>query len=81
MRPVACEVAEKGSQSTSVHIRADRVIFVDGCEVVEENPPAEFFTNPRSDRTKLFLARSSATSGQRRILLILLRSAWSAPHK
>jgi general L-amino acid transport system ATP-binding protein len=36
---------------------ADRVIFMDGGEIIEENPPLEFFTNPRSDRTKLFLSQ------------------------
>ncbi len=34
---------------------ADRVIFMDeGC-IVEENNPNDFFDNPQSDRTKLFL--------------------------
>jgi general L-amino acid transport system ATP-binding protein len=36
---------------------ADRVIFMDHGEILEENSPAEFFTNPRHDRTKLFLSR------------------------
>ena len=36
---------------------ADRVIFMDGGEIIEENPPAEFFNNPRSERTKLFLSQ------------------------
>jgi general L-amino acid transport system ATP-binding protein len=36
---------------------ADRVIFMDGGEIIEENPPAEFFANPRSERTKLFLSQ------------------------
>jgi general L-amino acid transport system ATP-binding protein len=36
---------------------ADRVIFMDGGEIIEENPPAEFFTNPRSERTRLFLSQ------------------------
>jgi general L-amino acid transport system ATP-binding protein len=36
---------------------ADRVIFMDGGEIIEENPPSEFFNNPRSDRTKLFLSQ------------------------
>jgi general L-amino acid transport system ATP-binding protein len=34
---------------------ADRVVFMDGGEIVEENTPEIFFTNPRHDRTKLFL--------------------------
>ena len=36
---------------------ADRVIFMDRGEIVEQNEPGEFFTNPRSDRTKLFLSQ------------------------
>jgi polar amino acid transport system ATP-binding protein len=34
---------------------ADRVIFMDGGQVLEQGPPAEFFTNPTHERTKLFL--------------------------
>lgn len=34
---------------------ADRVIFMDQGQIVEENAPAEFFANPRHERTKLFL--------------------------
>ncbi len=34
---------------------ADRVIFMDGGQVIEENTPDEFFNNPKSDRLKLFL--------------------------
>ena len=33
---------------------ADRVIFMDGGEIIEENEPEEFFTNPQNERTKLF---------------------------
>jgi general L-amino acid transport system ATP-binding protein len=36
---------------------ADRVIFMDRGEIVEQAVPAEFFTNPKSDRTKLFLSQ------------------------
>ena len=36
---------------------ADRVIFMDRGEIVEQNTPDEFFTNPQSDRTKLFLSQ------------------------
>lgn len=36
---------------------ADRVIFVDGGEILEEGPPEHFFTNPSNERTKLFLSR------------------------
>ncbi len=34
---------------------ADRVIFMDEGQIIEENTPEEFFHNPKSDRLKLFL--------------------------
>jgi len=34
---------------------ADRVIFMDAGEIVEENEPNEFFDNPQNERTKTFL--------------------------
>lgn len=36
---------------------ADRVIFMDSGEIVEENEPEEFFSNPQSERTQLFLSQ------------------------
>ena len=36
---------------------ADRVIFMDGGEIIEENNPNDFFNNPQHDRTKLFLSQ------------------------
>jgi general L-amino acid transport system ATP-binding protein len=36
---------------------ADRVIFMDQGQIVEQNEPHEFFNNPKSDRTKLFLSQ------------------------
>jgi len=36
---------------------ADRVIFMDGGEIIEENEPQQFFEAPRHDRTKLFLSQ------------------------
>jgi general L-amino acid transport system ATP-binding protein len=36
---------------------ADRVIFMDRGEIVEQGTPKEFFSNPKSDRTKLFLSQ------------------------
>lgn len=36
---------------------ADRIIFVDGGQVLEEGKPEHFFTNPTNDRTKQFLSR------------------------
>ena len=34
---------------------ADRVIFMDGGEILEQGPPEHFFTNPQHDRAKAFL--------------------------
>jgi len=36
---------------------AHRVLFMDAGEIIEENNPEEFFNNPQSDRTKLFLSQ------------------------
>ncbi len=36
---------------------ADNVVFMDEGEIVEMNPPKEFFDNPRSERTRLFLSQ------------------------
>lgn len=36
---------------------ADRVIFMDGGQIVEENEPHEFFNNPQHERTQLFLSQ------------------------
>ena len=36
---------------------ADRVIFMDEGEIIEEKPPKEFFESPEHDRTKLFLSQ------------------------
>ncbi|MEJ2045037.1 MAG: amino acid ABC transporter ATP-binding protein [Reinekea sp.] len=37
---------------------ADRVIFMDAGQIIEENNPHDFFENPQNDRTKLFLSQS-----------------------
>lgn len=34
---------------------ADRVIFMDSGNIIEESSPEEFFTNPKTDRAKQFL--------------------------
>jgi general L-amino acid transport system ATP-binding protein len=34
---------------------ANRIVFMDHGEIVEVAPPSEFFTNPKSERTKEFL--------------------------
>ncbi|MEZ5863502.1 MAG: amino acid ABC transporter ATP-binding protein [Geminicoccaceae bacterium] len=36
---------------------ADTMVFMDGGEIVEKAPPAEFFGQPRSERASLFLSR------------------------
>lgn len=36
---------------------ADRVIFMDAGQIVEENNPEEFFNNPQNERTQLFLSQ------------------------
>ncbi|MCI2429368.1 amino acid ABC transporter ATP-binding protein [Candidatus Acetothermia bacterium] len=36
---------------------ADRIIFFDQGQIVEENSPNEFFKNPKHERTKLFLSQ------------------------
>lgn len=36
---------------------ADRVMFVDGGYILEENEPEEFFSNPKNERTKSFLSK------------------------
>ena len=36
---------------------ANRVIFMDAGEIIEQNEPEEFFENPQNDRTKLFLSQ------------------------
>jgi glutamate transport system ATP-binding protein len=44
---------EMGFARTAGH----RVLFMSDGEIVEENTPQEFFTNPRSDRAKDFLGK------------------------
>jgi general L-amino acid transport system ATP-binding protein len=36
---------------------ANRVIFMDGGEIIEQNEPEEFFNNPQNERTKMFLSQ------------------------
>ncbi|MCK5922212.1 MAG: amino acid ABC transporter ATP-binding protein, partial [Methylococcales bacterium] len=36
---------------------ADRIIFMDEGQIVEQNVPQEFFNNPQNERTKLFLSQ------------------------
>ena len=48
-----CVTHEMGFAKTVAH----QVIFMDGGEIIEQNSPEEFFTHPRSERTKLFLSQ------------------------
>jgi glutamate transport system ATP-binding protein len=36
---------------------ANRVVFMDGGQIIEQNHPDEFFTNPNSDRARDFLSK------------------------
>ncbi len=36
---------------------ANRVIFMDAGQIIEQNDPHEFFDNPQHERTKLFLSQ------------------------
>lgn len=36
---------------------ADRVLFMDGGQILEEGTPEHFFTNPQNPRTQLFLSK------------------------
>ena len=36
---------------------ADRVVFMDGGQIIEQATPEEFFTNPQQERTKIFLSQ------------------------
>jgi len=36
---------------------ADRMVFIDGGEIIEQGTPNEIFTQPKHDRTKLFLSQ------------------------
>ena len=36
---------------------AKRIVFFDDGVIVEENPPTEYFVNPREKRTQAFLSQ------------------------
>ena len=36
---------------------SDRVLFMDGGKILEQNEPQAFFANPREERTKEFLSK------------------------
>ncbi len=44
---------EMGFAKTVAH----RIIFMDEGEIIEQNEPEQFFNNPQSDRTMLFLSQ------------------------
>ena len=61
---VMVELAEEGMTMLCVthemgfaKMVANRVIFMDAGQIVEQNDPHEFFDNPQNDRTKLFLSQ------------------------
>jgi general L-amino acid transport system ATP-binding protein len=61
---VMVELAEEGMTMLCVthemgfaRTVADTMVFMDQGEIVERGPPKEFFANPKSDRTKLFLSQ------------------------
>ena len=37
---------------------ADRVVFMDGGEIIESGSPKEFFSTPQAERTKMFLKKN-----------------------
>ncbi len=36
---------------------ANRVLFMDGGSIIEDAPPAQFFTEPKEERAKQFLSK------------------------
>ena len=61
---VMIELAQEGMTMICVthemgfaKIVANRVIFMDGGEIIEQNEPHEFFENAQHERTKLFLSQ------------------------
>lgn len=43
-------------EMTFAHAIADRIIFMDKGEIIEENSPSEFFSNPKTLRARNFLS-------------------------
>ena len=61
---VMIELAEEGMTMVCVthemgfaRTVADTMVFMDRGEIVERGPPKDFFANPKSERTKLFLSQ------------------------
>lgn len=64
IRDAMIELAEEGMTMIVVTLEmgfartvADRIIFMDSGEIVEEAEPKVFFSNPRSERTRLVLSQ------------------------
>jgi general L-amino acid transport system ATP-binding protein len=61
---VMVELAEEGMTMVCVthemgfaRTVADTMVFMDRGEIVERGPPTEFFADPKSERTRLFLSQ------------------------
>lgn len=61
---VMVELAEEGMTMICVthemgfaRTVANRIVFMDGGEIVEQNAPEQFFENPENERTRLFLSQ------------------------
>ena len=61
---VMVELAEEGMTMICVthemgfaRTVGDTMVFMDQGEIVEMAPPAEFFANPKNERTQLFLSQ------------------------
>jgi polar amino acid transport system ATP-binding protein len=59
---VMLELADEGSTMVIVthemqfaRAVADRIVFLDGGEIIEMDSPENFFTDPKTDRAKRFL--------------------------
>ena len=57
--PYVVEQTNRGERSYDIYSRMlkDRIIFVDGGNILEEGTPEHFFTNPTNERTKAFLSK------------------------
>ena len=52
---------------------ADRVMFVDGGYILEENEPEEFFSNPKNEKNQEFLVQNSISYSRRTPLSFLFK--------
>ena len=55
LQPDAGQYQAAGDLGKFAQQVADRVIFMDGGGIVEEGPPQQIFSSPRSERTIRFL--------------------------